>query len=73
MKGQFTIIGVLMTFMTLIVYAAVLPVINDTITRALPGLDPVSSTLLSLLPLFMVIMILITPIVYGQPTVGGRF
>jgi biopolymer transport protein ExbD len=47
-----------MTLVILVVFAALIPLINDAITSALPSVDATTAILISLVPLAIAIVIL---------------
>lgn len=67
MKGQIAIIGILMLFLTLVVYAVMLPQINDTIDELLPNLDSLSVWFIRIIPITIAIAILLSILWYARP------
>jgi len=67
MKGQFTIVALFMVFITLLVYINIYPILNEYIQMILPSMDPASRTLLSLMPFFFLLAIIITAFYYAFP------
>lgn len=67
MKGQMTIIGVMMGFVALVVYAAFLPAINDVIDDILPEVDAMTGLVVRLIPFVLVIAIIGSIILYMRP------
>jgi biopolymer transport protein ExbD len=57
MKGNI-LIGMFMTLVILVVFAALIPLINSAITTALPSVDATTAILISLVPLAIAIVIL---------------
>jgi len=55
-----TIMGILMAFIAILVYAVILPFIVDAINDALPYMDTAAATMASLIPLVMVIAIIMS-------------
>lgn len=70
-KAQMTFIAIIMVFMMLIVFSVFLPEINSVIDDATPDLDARSSTLLTLIPFFLVLGILLSVLTYSRPQYGG--
>jgi hypothetical protein len=66
-KGQMTIIGIIMVVMTIIVFAAMSPILHTAIANATVGADETTSTVLNLIPFAIVIAILISIFTYAQP------
>lgn len=66
-KGAFSIVGLLMSIITLIVYVGFLPTINEVITAALPELDTMTAFVIQLIPLIMLIMIIVGVVTSGKP------
>jgi uncharacterized membrane protein len=65
-KGGFTIVGLILTFVTLAIYVGFLPALNEIISTAIPELDSMSATIISLIPMVMLIMIIVGMIQFGQ-------
>ena len=65
-KAGFSIVGIIIVVLTLAVYSAFLPVLNEVIEDALPYLDPSAQIIISIIPFAMIIMILVGVIQYGQ-------
>ncbi len=57
-KGQLTFNGILVGFFLLVVYIALLPVLNDLIQQALNTTSGMTSLILSLFPLFLLLAII---------------
>lgn len=64
-KGQFTIIGIIMVLLSLVVLGALMPTIVETVTTAQACVTGAASTLLGLVPLFLVVGIIIAIVVYA--------
>ena len=67
LKGQFTIITLIMTVLTLIVYAQLYPVMKSIIEDALPEMDEITALLISLSPFFLLVFILVAGLWYTIP------
>ena len=61
-KGGFNMVGLLMSFVMLLIYVALLPAIQELITGALPNLDSMSQMIIQLFPLVILIMIIVSTI-----------
>lgn len=66
-KGQFTIIGIIMVFVALIVFVGFLPALNTIIANGTAEADPVSALMLRLIPFLIVIAIIGSIFVYMRP------
>lgn len=66
MKGQTTIISIIVTIVMLVLYGAFLPTINTFITATLPNADPATSTLLQLTPAIILILIIAGVFTFGR-------
>lgn len=66
-KGAFSITGLIMGVITLIIYVAFLPVINEVIAVAIPELNNMEALIISLFPLVLLLMIIVGVISYGKP------
>lgn len=66
-KGVFSVTALIMGVITLICYAAMLPLINDIISDTLPYADAWVQLILEALPIIMLLMIVVGIIFYGQP------
>lgn len=58
MKGAFSLIGLIFTVVLIIVYVAFLPALTSIINGALPSVDSNTGSVLSLFPLFILLMII---------------
>jgi uncharacterized membrane protein YkvI len=67
-KGGFNIVGLLLTFVMLLIYVALLPAITELISDALPHLDSMSQMVIQLFPLVILIMIIVSTIKGQQDT-----
>jgi len=61
-KGGFNVVKLLMTFVMLIIYVALLPAITEIISDALPYLDTMTQLIIQLFPLVILIMIMVATI-----------
>lgn len=68
-KGQYSIMGIIMTFMGLVVFAAFYPTISSLIESivVIVGEGTLLALVLRLVPIFMVAGILLGPIIYSRP------
>ncbi len=71
-KGQITIIAIVMTFLSLFVYAAFLPVINSVINLILPNADSATTLLAQSIPFIILVTIVIALLNYAQPSYEMR-
>ncbi len=69
-KGQLTFDGILMGFLLLVVYVALLPAINEMVSTALGLTSGMTSVILILFPLFMLLGIIRGMWGYGSFTSG---
>jgi len=69
MKGQFTIISLMMIFVTLIVFAVLYPTLSQYIELAQAEMenDTTTSIMLGLIPFFIVVGIILSIIFYVIP------
>lgn len=71
MKAQFTIISLVMVLIMLVVYSQLYPVMEPYITSLIATSDPATATLVSLIPFFIALAIIMSVLWYVVPT-GGR-
>lgn len=64
-SGQFTIIGVIMVILTLMVLGALMPAITQTITDAKACVTGTPAILLDLIPVFLVVGIIMSIVIYA--------
>jgi len=64
-QAQYTIYALFMTVLTLIAYVAVYPVLNQILSEA--AIEGIEGTILSWIPLFILLFILWSAIWYVQP------
>lgn len=69
MKGQMTIIGLIMMFVALVMLMALMPAITESIHLTSGCVTGITITVLNLLPLFFVIAIIIGIVIYAT---GGE-
>lgn len=69
-KAQFTIISLVMVFIMIIVYSQLYPTIESFLTPLIADSDPATATLLSLLPFFIVLAIILSVLWYVVPQRG---
>jgi hypothetical protein len=67
-KGQFLIVSLIATFMTLIAFIALYPILKVQIDNSVVNMDVYSATLLQLAPFFILISILLTIVFASLPT-----
>lgn len=67
-KGELSIVGMILTVITLIIYVAFLPIINEIISTALPDLDTMGQLIIAIIPTVMLLMIIVAMIQYGRGT-----
>lgn len=67
MKGQVTIIAIVMTVFTLVLFAGFFPLIQALINQMFPSLDNMSQTIVSLIIPMMLIGIIISFWAYVAP------
>lgn len=70
-KGQMSIVGLLTVVVVLVVFAALMPTVNDTINNVTPSLSGASVTLIQLFPLFVIVAILATVMIYVSVRYSG--
>ena len=74
-KAQITIVGILMVFITLVIFLAILPAMNGVIDNATIGANATITgesevIIVRLIPLMMLISIVVSIFVYVQPSSG---
>jgi uncharacterized BrkB/YihY/UPF0761 family membrane protein len=65
MKGQYTIVALIATFMTMIAYAVMYPVLMGFLNPLILNIttsDPYTATMLQLVPFFIILSIVLTVI-----------
>ncbi len=70
LAAQFTIISLVMVFIMIIVYSQLYPTIESFLTPLIASSDPATATLLSLLPFFIVLAIILSVLWYVVPQRG---
>jgi len=67
-KKGVTVIGIIMSFIALLIYVAFLPTILALISTALPYLtgDPMTTMIISLFPLILLLMVIVGTISGGE-------
>lgn len=74
-KGQLTVVGLLMIFLTIMVMSILMPTILDATDEMSGNLTaaglPAESTIVKLVPLFLITVLLSTIALYGAPQIGG--
>jgi len=69
-RGQVTIFGMLIVFVMFVIFVALLPIMQDLVSTisAMPNVSPLVVMISGLYPLFMLITIFLTMLVFA----GGR-
>ncbi len=67
LAGQFTIVSLVMVLVMLVVYSQLYPTIEGYITTLVGESDPATATLLSMLPFFIAIAIIMSVLWYIVP------
>lgn len=67
MKGQFTIVSLVMVLVMLIVYSQLYPIVEYYINQLIGYSDPATATLISLLPFFIALAIIMSVLWYIVP------
>lgn len=74
-KGQLTVVGLLMIFLTIMVLSILMPTVldaTDTMSANLTTAGLTSeSAIVKLIPLFIIVTLLSTIALYGAPQIGG--
>lgn len=74
--AQLTVVGLLMIFLTIMVLAALMPIINEVVDDIGDDFDNNSQTYESILtrfiPMFIIIVLLATIALYAGPQIGMR-
>jgi uncharacterized BrkB/YihY/UPF0761 family membrane protein len=70
LKGQFTMVALVGVLIMIIVYSQLYPILEPFITSLTSTTDPATATIISLLPFFIAVSILLSIIYYIVP--GGR-
>jgi hypothetical protein len=70
-KGQFLIVSLIATFMTIFGFVALYPILKAQIDHSVVGMDVYSATLLQLSPFFILIAILLTIVFASLPMREG--
>jgi uncharacterized BrkB/YihY/UPF0761 family membrane protein len=70
-KGQYTIVALIATFMIIVAFAAIYPILYATIQSVLPQMDAYTQTLMLLIPFFIVLAIIMTIIYLVIPHTEG--
>lgn len=66
-KAQFTFVGVIVVFVTLIIFMVMYPILNEFITTYSANMDTTTATLLKLVPFFMLVGIVLSILFYITP------
>jgi uncharacterized BrkB/YihY/UPF0761 family membrane protein len=67
LKGQITIVGIISILVVLVVFSAIMPLLNSVIGNASAEADETTSFLLNLIPFFIVIAIIMSIFYYAKP------
>lgn len=67
MPGQFTIVALVMTLVMIIVYSQLYPVIETFLTPLIASSDPATAAMLTMLPFFIAIAIIMSTVWYIVP------
>lgn len=67
MKGQMTIVGILMVFVTLVVFSSLAGSFQNAINNLTEETDATTDILANLIPLFIIIAIVMSIFAYGRP------
>ena len=70
-RGQLSPINIIGFFVIIVVVSTMMQPILDMIEIATNATDAVTSTILNLIPLFLVLGVVITLFTYAQPRYGG--
>lgn len=70
-KGQFLVVSLMATFMTVLAFIVLYPIMKSRIDAAIIGMDVYSATLLELTPFFILLSILLTIVFASLPTREG--
>ena len=65
--GQYTIISLVYTFVLIIVYTRLYPTIKAFIDEATPSMTALDATILSLIPFFLLLVIVLSALWYVVP------
>jgi len=66
-KGQFTIVSLIVTFMVIVAFIGLYPILKAYIDDVSTSMDTYTATLLQLSPFFIILTILITIIFMSLP------
>jgi len=66
-KGQMTLIGVIMIFLSLILLASFMPTIKSQIVKLQNETDPTTDIMVGLIPMMLVVAIIIGILFYATP------
>jgi len=70
-KGQYTVVALIATFMVIVAFVAIYPILYSQIQSVLPQMDAYTQTLMLLIPFFIVLAIIMTIIYLVIPHVEG--
>jgi len=70
-KGQFLVVSLLATFMTILAFIVLYPIMKLQIDTSVAGMDVYSATLLELAPFFILLSILLTIVWASLPMREG--
>lgn len=69
-KAQFTMVALVGIFVMILVYSQIYPIIEEFLIPLMADSDPATATILSLLPFFVAVSMLLSVLYYIVP--GGR-
>jgi len=67
LKGQFTMVALVGVLIMIIVYSQLYPIIEPFITSLVTTSDPATATIISLIPFFIAVSILLSVLYYIMP------
>ena len=67
-KGQFLVVSLIATFMTMVAFVALYPIMKLQIDAAVLDMDVYSATMLQLAPFFILLSIILTIVFASLPT-----
>lgn len=68
MKAQFTMVALVGILIMLIVYSQLYPILEQFLTPLMAQVDPATATIISLIPLFIAVSILLSVLSYIMPS-----
>ena len=67
LPGQFTIVALILTLLLILILARFHPILRAYIDDVIPGMNPMDATLLSTVPFFILLFIMMSAIWYIVP------